>query len=458
MNTSNEMKKNIARVLFAGTNSGCGKTTVTCAVLQALVNRKLKVGAFKCGPDYIDPMFHSRIIGAKSGNLDLFFLGENTLKYLLAKNAQDMDISIIEGVMGYYDGLGIASTESSTYEVARVTETPVVLIVNARGASLSVLAQIKGFMEFRPDSGVRGVILNNCTKSTYDVLAPEIEKAFGGRVKPLGFMPVVKESNLESRHLGLVTAAEVKDLKEKMNILAEKAAECVDIDGIIGLAKEAPELSFERTEPKKFDEPVRLGIARDKAFCFYYEDSIDALKEMGAEIVSFSPLADKEIPSGLDGMYLGGGYPELYKKELSENKEMLKSVRNAVQSGMPCIAECGGFMYLLENIEGVSMVGALPGGSQNTGKLQRFGYVTITAEKDNMLCRKGESIRAHEFHHYDAEDPGKDFTAEKANGKRWQAAIATDTLYAGFPHFHFYSNLSFAENFYRACLKRRKNV
>ena len=452
------MEKKTARVLFAGTNSGCGKTTVTCAVLQALVNRKLKVGAFKCGPDYIDPMFHSRIIGAKSGNLDLFFLGENTLKYLFAKNSKGCDVSIVEGVMGYYDGLGIASTESSTYEVARVTETPVILIVNARGASLSVLAQIKGFTDFRADSGIRGVILNSCTKSTYDVLAPEIERYFGGKIKPLGFMPVVKECSLESRHLGLVTAAEVKDLKEKMNVLAGKAMECIDIDGIIGLAKAAPDLSYDAAEPKRFEEPVRIGIARDKAFCFYYGDSLDALKEMGAELVSFSPLEDKALPEGLDGLYLGGGYPELYKKELSENKGMLASVKSAVSGGMPCIAECGGFMYLLENIEGIPMARALPGGSQNTGKLQRFGYVTITAEKDNMLCKKGESIRAHEFHHYDADNPGSDFTAEKSTGKCWQAAIATDTLYAGFPHFHFYSNLSFAESFYRACLKRRKDV
>jgi cobyrinic acid a,c-diamide synthase len=380
------------------------------------------------------------------------------MKYLFAKNSEGCDISVIEGVMGYYDGLGISSTKSSTYEVARVTDTPVVLIVNARGASLSVLAQIKGFTEFRADSGIVGVILNNCTKSTYEMLAPEIEHYFEGKVKPLGFMPVVKESSLESRHLGLVTAAEVRDLKGKMNLLAERAEECIDLDGIINIAKNAVDIKYEYVNIAKMDEPVRIGIARDRAFCFYYEDSIDILKEMGAELVAFSPLEDEALPQNLDGIYLGGGYPELYLKELNSNKGMLCSIRDAVQGGLPCIAECGGFMYLLENIEGVPMAGALPGGCSNTGKLQRFGYVTITAEKDNMLCKKGESIRAHEFHHYDAENAGSDFTAEKSSGKSWQAAIATDTLYAGYPHFHFYSNPAFAEGFYRACLKRRKDV
>ncbi len=451
------MKKKIARVLFAGTNSGCGKTTVTCAVLQALVNRQLKVGAFKCGPDYIDPMFHSKIIGAKSGNLDLFFLGENTMKYLFAKNSEGCDISVIEGVMGYYDGLGISSTESSTYEAARVSESPTVLIVNAKGASLSILASIKGFLEFRSDSGISGVILNCCTEGTYRILAGEIEKAFAGAVKPLGFMPTVPESIFESRHLGLVTAQEISDLKEKMQILAEKAEQCIDIDGLIALSDSAPEINFEAVKPEVFNEPVRIAVARDKAFCFYYEDSLEALRESGAEIVPFSPLSDQALPGDIDGLYLGGGYPELYKEELSANREMLCSIKEAIDGGLPCIAECGGFMYLLQDIEGVKMVGALKGGCHNTGKLTRFGYVTLTASKDNMLCKKGESIKAHEFHHYDADVPGDSFTCEKGNGRAWPAVIATDSLYAGYPHFHFYSNLNFAANFYKAC-QRRKHV
>ncbi len=450
------MNEKIPRILFAGTNSGSGKTTVTCAVLQALVNRGIKTGAFKCGPDYIDPMFHSKIIGAKSGNLDLYFLGENTMKYLFSKSAKDCEISVIEGVMGYYDGLGITSTKSSTYEVSRVLDAPTVLIVNAKGASLSVLASIKGFTDFRKDSGIKGVILNCCTENTYKMLAGEIERYFEGRIKPLGFMPVVKESIFESRHLGLVTAQEIDDLKEKMQLLAEKAESCIDIEGIIALSKSAPEIECESVEPERFAEKVKIAVAKDKAFCFYYEDSLDALRQCGAELTEFSPLSDEKLPEGIDGLYLGGGYPELYKEALSENKSMLESIKNAISSGLPCIAECGGFMYLLESIEDVRMAGALKGGCHNTGKLTRFGYITLKANKDNMLCKKGEEIKAHEFHHYDADEPGDAFEALKENGKSWSAAVASDTLYAGYPHFHFYSNLDFATNFYKACLKEKK--
>ncbi len=452
------MKKKISRILLAGTNSGCGKTTVVCAILQALVNQNLKVGAFKCGPDYIDPMFHSRVIGAKSGNLDMFFLGENTLKYLLTQNAEDCDISVIEGVMGYYDGLGLTGTKSSTYEVALATNTPTVLIADAKGASLSVLATIKGFAEFRDNSGIKGVILNRCSKMTYTALAAAIEEYFHGEIKPLGYLPQVPESSLESRHLGLVTASEVQDLKEKMQRLAEAAEESLDLDGLKEMALKAPTLEYQPVTIKPFDEKVRIGVARDKAFCFYYEDSLEALRKAGAELVEFSPLEDEKLPENIQGLYLGGGYPELYKEKLNQNRSMLESIRNALKGKLPCIAECGGFMYLLENIEGTEMVGSLKGGCYNKGKLTRFGYITLTAKKDNMLCNKGESIRAHEFHHYDAEVSGEDFNAKKENGRQWNAVIATESLYAGYPHFHFYSNINFVDNFYKACIKEKKNV
>ncbi len=450
------MKNSIPRILIGGTNSGCGKTTITCAILQALKNRGMKVGAFKCGPDYIDPMFHSRIIGAKSGNLDLYFLDENTARYILAEEAADCDISIIEGVMGYYDGLGIKSSRCSTYEVAQVTATPAVLTVNAKGASLSVLAAIKGFLDFEKESGICGVILNNCTQSTYNVLKDAINEYFGGKVRPLGFLPYLPDCSIKSRHLGLVIADEIIAFKSVMRELAEAAEKYIDLDGLLQLAQNAEKLDFEPVSVKPFEEKVRIGVAKDEAFCFYYEDSLRLLEKLGAEIIYFSPISDEKLPEGLNGLYLGGGYPELYQKALSENKSMLKSVKDAVKGGLPTIAECGGFMYLLENIEGAALAGVLPGGCENSGKLVRFGYVTLIAEKDNMLCKKGESIRAHEFHYYDADFPGEDFTAKKENGREWKAAVATDTLYAGYPHFHFYSNPDFAINFYRACLKEKK--
>lgn len=443
------------RILLTGTSSGCGKTTVTCAVLQALVNRGMKVGAFKSGPDYIDPMFHSRIIGAKSANLDLFFFPENTVRYLLAKNSAALDVSIIEGAMGYYDGMALTTTRSSTYELSKVIDSPTVLVVNAKGASLSVLATIQGFLGFRPDAPICGVILNQCTEPTYRALAGAILEQFGGRVRPLGFLPKMADCALESRHLGLVTAAEVVGLKEKLQVMAQQAEKTLDLDGMLELAAAAAPVCCEPVALPRYDTPVRIAVARDKAFCFYYEDSLEALREMGAQLVDFSPLADKALPEGVDGLYLGGGYPELYAEQLSENRSMRTSIRTALAEGLPCIAECGGFMYLTEAIGDRDMVGALPGRSFDNGKLTRFGYVTLRAKKDTMLCRAGEEIRGHEFHHWDATEPGDAFTATKSNGKVWDCVAATERLYAGYPHFHFYANPVFAKNFYEACLKWR---
>ena len=446
------MESMIPRIVIAGTNSGCGKTTVTCAVLQALVNRGMKVGAFKCGPDYIDPMFHSRIIGAKSANLDLFFFRENTLRHLLVKNGSDRDVSIIEGVMGFYDGMGLTTTKASTYEVAQVTESPVVLVVSAKGASLSVLATIQGFMTLYPKNNIQGVILNQCTAMSYSALAEAIWERF--RIRTLGFLPKMPDCALESRHLGLVTAAEVEDLKEKLQIMAVQAEKTIDLDGLLELAQEAAPVSCEPVNLPRY-EPVRIAVARDNAFCFYYEDSLEALAEMGAALVHFSPLDDESLPENIHGLYLGGGYPELYAQKLSANRSMLASIHSALQNGLPCIAECGGFMYLTQAIGGYSMTDFLPGVCSDNGKLTRFGYVTLRAKGDNLLCKAGEEIPGHEFHHWDCSIPGDSFTATKANGRSWNCAVATDRLYAGYPHFHFYANLSFARSFYETCLKEK---
>lgn len=439
------------RVLIAGTNSGCGKTTVTLAVLSALKKRGVSVASAKCGPDYIDPMFHRSAIGIPSTNLDPFFFDENTLRFLLAKHGKGMELTVIEGVMGYYDGLGLTS-RASTCELAQKTASPVILTVNAKGASLSNLAQIKGFLDFLPDNNIAGVILNNCTEKVYEALAPEIEDRIG--IKPLGFMPHIKDCEIGSRHLGLITADEIDDIEKKLDLLAEQAEKSLDVDGIISLAASAPELSFQAPAIEKRD-PVRIAVARDKAFCFYYEDSLDVLKEMGAEHVSFSPLNDEKLPDGIHGLYLGGGYPELYAEELSKNVSMRESIRTALSNGLPCIAECGGFMYLTEKIMGSPMVDFIPGGAHDTGKLTRFGYVTLTAKADNMLCRAGDTVPAHEFHRWDCDNSGADFTAEKADGRSWDCVFATDTLYVGFPHFHFLANLRFAEGFISACIKEK---
>ena len=446
------MEQKIPRILLAGTNSGCGKTTVTCAVLQALVNRSMKVGAFKCGPDYIDPMFHSRIIGAKSANLDLFFFRENTLRYLLVKNAMNQDVSIIEGVMGYYDGMGLTTTHASTYEVAKITASPVVLVVSAKGASLSVLATIQGFLTLYPDNNIKGVILNQCSPMTYGALAKAIEDRF--HIRTFGYLPKMADCALESRHLGLVTAAEVENLREKLQIMAQQAEKTIDLDGLLALSEEAEAVAYEPVELPR-QETVRIAVAKDNAFCFYYEDSLEALREMGAELIEFSPIHNSKLPENIHGLYLGGGYPELYTEKLSKNTSMRASIRGALVEGLPCIAECGGFMYLTEAIGEHPMVAYLPGKCFDNGKLTRFGYVMLRAKEDNMLCKAGEEIPGHEFHHWDCTQPGNCFTATKSTGKSWDCAVATDTFYAGYPHFHFYANLSFAKGFYDTCLKEK---
>ena len=329
-------------------------------------------------------------------------------------------------------------------------------MVNARGASLSILAVIGGFLDFCPESGIRGVILNQCSPMTYPALAQAISERFGGRIRPLGYLPRLAECALESRHLGLVTAEEVEHLREKLSVLAAQAEKSIDLDGILALAASAGPLEW--TEPQWIKgPPVRIAVARDRAFCFYYEDSLNVLRSMGAELVEFSPLSDSGLPPNVSGLYLGGGYPELYAEKLSDNRPMLHAVREALQSGLPCIAECGGFLYLTEKIGDFPMAGVLPGSCYDTGKLCRFGYVNLTAKSDNLLCRAGESIPAHEFHHWDCTEPGASFEARKSTGRCWSAAVATPTLYAGFPHFHFRSNPAFAEHFLAACRKEQSH-
>ena len=254
--------------------------------------------------------------------------------------------------------------------------------------------------------------------------------------------------------MGLITAEEIDDIEKKLDLLAEQAEKSIDLDGMIALAASAPELSFEAPGFEK-RESVRIAVARDKAFCFYYEDSLDVLKEMGAELVTFSPLGDEKLPDGIHGLYLGGGYPELYADELSENASMRESIRTALSNGLPCLAECGGFMYLTESIKGTPMVGFIPGGAHDNGRLTRFGYVTLAAKADNMLCRAGDTIPAHEFHRWECGFTGDSFTAEKADGRSWDCVFATGTLYAGFPHFHFLANPRFAEGFISACIKEK---
>ena len=444
------MNKHAGRILIAGTGSGCGKTTVVCAILQAMKNRGLDIASFKCGPDYIDPMFHSEIIGAPSTNLDLYFAGETLARGLFLKHSAELNI--IEGVMGYYDGLSMNSTESASWHVAQTLEAPAVLIVNGRGMALSVAAVIKGFQAMRTPHGIAGVILNRVSPMSYPQLKAVVEQECGVHV--YGYLPTNETCSLESRHLGLVTAQEVEDLKDKMQLLAAQAEKSIELDALIELMQSQIAMEAEVPAAKQVAD-VRIAVAKDKAFCFYYRDNLELLQELGATLIHFSPLDDDKLPE-CDGLYLGGGYPELYGEKLSKNASMLESVRTAVQDGLPTIAECGGFMYLTERIADSEMAGVIHTGCTDMKKLVRFGYAEFSAAEDSLLFEAGDCVRGHEFHHWDAALPGDALMAIKPSGRRWRCACTTDTLYAGYPHFYLMSNPKLAERFIQKCSERKR--
>ena len=446
------------RVVFAAPSSGSGKTMITCGILQALCERGMKVASFKCGPDYIDPMFQERVIGVRSGNLDLFFSDADTMRRLFKRSSDGADISVVEGVMGYYDGNGVATDEASTYKVAEALDAPVILIVDARGQSLSALATIEGFLRFRPDSRIRGVILNRTSENVFSQLKPEIEKL---GVEAVGYVPKNDGMVVESRHLGLVTPNEITDLSERMHALAGQLSKTLDIDAIISIAgKAGPLAAFPAPSYLKLPK-TRIAAAKDEAFCFYYKDNLRLLEDMGAELAYFSPIRDKSLPEGSQGLILPGGYPELYARELAENETMRAQIAETIKGGMPCLAECGGFMYLhseLEDMDGVfhPMCGVIDSKAWRTNKLGRFGYVELTALTAGGLFEKGEKIRAHEFHYFESGDCGEDLLAVKPSGTRsWKCAHVEGNLIAGFPHLFYESDPALIERFLRRCAERK---
>lgn len=456
------MAENTPRILLAAASSGSGKTLITCGLLEAWKQKGIRLASFKCGPDYIDPMFHRSVLGIESRNLDSFFADRETLHYLLKRGASGADLSVIEGVMGYFDGLGGVSKKASTSEVAAYTETPVILIINCKGMSLSAVPLIKGFLEYEETRQIRGVILNQISPMVYTKMKELIEKELPIRV--YGYVPKVSDCLLESRHLGLKRPDEIADLKEKLTKLAEVLSETVDMDGLLALSRTAPVLSGASFEENNVDgNRVKIAVASDEAFNFYYKDNLTLLEDMGAELVFFSPLHDEKLPEGISGMILGGGYPELYAEELSENKAMKTEIRTAIEGNLPCLAECGGFLYLHETLEDGEgkvwpMVGVVGGHAFKTPKLSRFGYVTLTAKEDTIIGRKGEKYPAHEFHYWDSTCNGSAFLAEKPTGKRsWECIISQGNMLAGFPHFYYYGNKNTARNFLDLCRKSLKN-
>lgn len=474
---------NIPRILIGAAGSGSGKTLLTCALLTVFAEEKKKVTAFKCGPDYIDPMFHQKVLGVPSKNLDTFFTGETLTRSLFQEGAMGADIAVIEGVMGLYDGLGGIRKEGSSYHLAQVTGTPVILVVNAQGMGRSVLPVIKGFLDFDEDALIRGVILNRTSKQFFDTIQREIESVC--RIPVLGYLPKQSEIHMESRHLGLIMPGEIADIKGQIRAVAEVLKETLDIKKLLKIAGDAGELkgeagetAWEAGEPgksgpvctfpenqkktalsercpvkiRKVAEQIKIGVARDEAFCFYYEDNLSLLEKAGAVLVPFSPMHDSKLPEGIEGLLFGGGYPELYAEELGGNTSLRQQIAERIKEGMPVIAECGGFMYLHETLENMEkreypMVGAVPGKCFYTGKLVRFGYVELT-EKEADFLPEGEKIAGHEFHYFDSTSNGADVTAEKpVSGRSWDCIHKSHTAWMGFPHLYYYSNPEYVSRF-----------
>lgn len=482
-----------ARLLIAGTGSNCGKTWVTIALMRALALRGKKVTAFKCGPDYIDPMFHEKILGIPSRNLDLYFTGKEETKAIFLQE-DDSDVSVVEGVMGLYDGLGGIQEEASAMDLAKTLKLPILLIVNAHGKGRSLAAEIAGFLSMDTEHLIQGVLLNRISEGFYGMIKPVIEEMTGTKV--FGYLPNCESWKLESRHLGLKLPQEKDDLSEQVTKAAAQLENSVRLDDILEMvkvfadknpltAKEFPWLKPMRDnvllqggqtvfQRKK----VRVGVASDEAFCFYYRDNLRLLENAGAQVIPFSPLRDKCLPEDLDGMLLGGGYPELWARELSGNVSMREQVKIALEGGMPSLAECGGFLYLheeleLENGESYPMAGIVKGRAYYTGRSVRFGYAEFSEGEDALMTRKRAAgqerkdiatafhIRGHEFHYFESENCGGDWSAKKpVTGRSWKCMHAGAQHLWGFGHLYYPSAPRFTLWFVEKCqeFQRQRNA
>lgn len=460
------------RIMLAAPKSGSGKTLLTCGLLEVLRRRGLNPIACKCGPDYIDPMFHRYVLGIPGRNLDSFFLPTEGVRKVLvdAVREEQARIAVLEGVMGYYDGLGGTETSASSWEIAEITDTPAILVLDCKGASLSAAAMASGFLHFRKKSHIAGVILNRVSSMYYERLAAAVEEASGLPV--LGYLPESEEYRMESRHLGLFLPGEIDRLRERIGRLADQMEKSIAVERVLEVAgmlslrienkeKEKAEnesmeaesiAKFPACQEQKVTSRVRIGVARDEAFCFYYQENFRLLEQMGAELVYFSPLRDKKIPDRVDGLLFGGGYPENYARELAKNAAMRESIRRSIAAGMPFLAECGGFLYLHRTLEGSDgkhweMAGVYPFDAYRTNRLRRFGYV-------RLLTSSGQEIHGHEFHYWESEDPGTDWEAVKPTGNRsWRCIHEKGGQIGGFPHLYYASCPDFLRKWLDVCAK-----
>lgn len=432
-------------IIIASDSSGGGKTTFTLGLMKALKNRGLNVQGYKVGPDYIDPAFHEEATGTSSRNLDVHLMGEDGVKY--SYNRGIGDVGIIEGVMGLYDGIG-AGEKASTYDISRILDNmPIILVLSPKGQSSTICAVIKGLKEYR-NANIAGIVLNSISEKYYKLLKYSIEK--NCNIKVFGYIPKNEEISLSSRHLGLIQSMEVLNLQKKLDICGKMIEEYVNVDEILNSMKELKDNDdnnkySQLIERNLENKKLRIGVAKDKAFSFYYNDNIELLKEIG-DIIYFSPIKDKVLPENLDFLYIGGGYPEVFKEELESNETMRNSINKALDDGLRCYAECGGLMYLTDEIEGSRMTGFFSGKSFMTKRLQHFGYCSITLDEE--YSKQKIKINAHEFHKSDVELNEKSIYSvkkEQYDGEiiKWNCGYVKKNTLAGYAHINFLGNIDF---------------
>ena len=450
--------------IVAGTHSGVGKTTIAIGLMALLKKRGMAVQPFKVGPDYIDPSYHRLVCGRPSYNLDTWMVGVDGVKRTFAKEMQGADIGIIEGVMGLFDGKDGRDEQGSTAHVAKILKLPVILIVDARSMAMSAGALVYGYERFDPGVKIAGVIFNRVGSIRhYKMLKDAVEAKCKARA--LGYIPRDEEIILPERHLGLemIENLKLKSQKSKVKKIEDLIERFVDVDELLKLntKSEIRNLKSQIGNRKSEIGIVKIAVARDNAFCFYYQENLDILKQLGAELVSFSPLKDKRLPGNINGIYLGGGYPELYARRLEANKALSKEIKLIADSGLPIYAECGGLMYLgkgLKDFKGkkYEMVGVFPWVSRMLEKRKSLGYREVRVIDGCPFLKKGQKILGHEYH-YSEIDTFSDkikrvyqFTVHGSQVTGKEGYLYKNTL-ASYVHLHFASNPKFAEGFVRTC-------
>jgi len=454
----------IKALVIGGTKSGCGKTTVALGMMAALARRGLTVAPFKVGPDFIDPGHHTRIVGAVSKNLDGWMLSKEYNLECFRQAAHDADVAVVEGVMGLFDGYDGKSEAGSTAQMAKWLGVPVILLVDAASMARSAAAVVMGFEHFDKQLNYAGVILNNLGSDRHlKYLADAMQARI--RMPCLGGLIRNETITIPERHLGLVTREDHPLTRQTIGSLADIIEKNIDLDRLLSAL---PEFNLPRADEKATGLPgkkVRIAVARDNAFCFYYQDNLDLLQHHGAEIVSFSPLADDDLPTEADGMYLGGGYPELFAAKLSENSGLRDRIRGKSRDGMPIYGECGGFMYLCEELVDLNdasypMVGCFPFATKMFPRLKALGYREITLTGDTAIGKRGMSIRGHEFHYSELTRLRADFQtvyqiSDRSGLDRSPGGYQIDQTLGSYNHLHFGSQPSAAGHFVANCRKYR---